>query len=224
MRAPLRIFAMDCALARCSVAVLEGDHLVSERARDAERGHAVLLPVFAEQVLADSGLASGSFDLVAVTVGPGGFTGVRAGLAFAHGYALAAGLPLVGVTVSEAFAEAVGRLNGRRLWTAIDSHRGRVFLDRDGIIAAVSLDDLPAPAGPVALAGDAAASVASRLAARGHDVVLTEAHMPHARHVASAGRRRLAGELPALPPRPLYVDPPEARLPWAAPRAPAKRP
>jgi tRNA threonylcarbamoyladenosine biosynthesis protein TsaB len=70
------------------------------------------------------------------------------------------------------------------------------------------------------VAGDAAAAVAARLAARGADVMLTDARLPIARHVAVAAERRFRGELRPLPAQPLYVDPPEARLPAAGLRPP----
>jgi tRNA threonylcarbamoyl adenosine modification protein YeaZ len=161
-----------------------------------------------------SGTAS-QLDLIAVTVGPGSFTGLRAGLALAHGIALAAGVPVVGVSVGEALAEAFPRLGRRTLWSAIDSRRGRIFLERDGVVVAMALEDLPRPDGPVAVAGDAAIAVAARLAARDVDVMLTDARLPLARHIARVGERRLAGDLPPRAAQPIYVDPPEARLPAA---------
>jgi len=75
------------------------------------------------------------------------------------------------------------------------------------------MDDLPWPDGPVAVAGDAAIAVAARLAAREVDVMLTDARLPLARHIALVGARRAAGELPPRAAQPIYVDPPEARLP-----------
>ena len=161
-----------------------------------------------------SGTAA-QLDLIAVTVGPGSFTGLRAGLALAHGIALAAGVPVVGVSVGEALAEAFPRLGRRTLWSAIDSRRGRIFLERDGVVVAMALEDLPRPDGPVAVAGDAAIAVAARLAARDVDVMLTDARLPLARHIARVGERRLAGDLPPRAAQPIYVDPPEARLPAA---------
>jgi hypothetical protein len=65
----------------------------------------------------------------------------------------------------------------------------------------------------VAVAGDAAIAVACRMAARGDDVMLTDARLPDAAFVAQVGARRLAGALPPLAAQPLYVDPPEAKLP-----------
>ena len=82
------------------------------------------------------------------------------------------------------------------------------------------LDALPVPDGKVAVAGDAAAAVAARLAARDADVMLTDARLPIARHVAVVAERRFSGELRPLPAQPLYVDPPEARLPAGGLRPP----
>ena len=72
--------------------------------------------------------------------------------------------------------------------------------------------------GKVAAAGDAAAAVAARLAARDVDVMLTDARLPIARHVALAAECRFRGMLRPLPAQPLYVDPPGARLPGAGQR------
>jgi tRNA threonylcarbamoyladenosine biosynthesis protein TsaB len=171
-------------------------------------------------VLDDAKLRATELDLVAVTVGPGSFTGIRAGLALAHGIGLAAGIPVVGVTVGEALSDSLPQLGDRNLWSAIDSRRGSVFLERDGMVASVALDSLPLPDGKVALAGDAAIAVASRLAVRDADVMLTDARLPLIRHVAAVGERRFSGMLPPLPAQPLYVDPPQAKLPTGGLRPP----
>jgi tRNA threonylcarbamoyladenosine biosynthesis protein TsaB len=200
------VLGLDAALARCSAAVLADGAVLAEASEDGGRGYASLLPVMARDVLARAGRA---FDGVAVTVGPGSFTGLRAALAFGHGLALATGRPVVGVTVAEALREA----GGETLWVAIDSRRGRVFLDRGDGFAAVAVAALPLPDGPVAVAGDAAAEVVAALAARGAEAVATAFRLPRARDVAAVGTRRLAGVLGPLAAEPLYVDPPEARLP-----------
>jgi hypothetical protein len=88
-----------------------------------------------------------------------------------------------------------------------------VFLDIGGRIRPVLLQDLPRPEGPVAVAGDAAIMVSAWLAARGADVWLTDARRPCAEAVARVAARRLAGSLPPLAATPLYIDPPEAKLP-----------
>ncbi len=230
------ILGLDASLARCSAAILAGDAVRAEACEEGGRGYATILPAMARDVLRAAGLAATALDGVAVTVGPGSFTGLRAALALGHGIALAVGRPVLGVRVTEALAESLNETRGtetggtetgglepreRMLWVAIDSRRGRVFLQRgEAAIESVALDALPSPDGPVAVAGDAAFEVAARLAARGADVVLTEARLPLARHVAAVGARRLAGGLAPLPAQPLYVDPPEARLPAGGLRPP----
>lgn len=213
----MRVLALDAALSRCSAAVVVDDVVAAIRHEDGQRGHAAILPVLVDAVLGATGRA---IDLVAVTVGPGGFTGLRAALSVAHGVALAAGRPIVGVTVGEALADSLPYLVERALWVAIDSRRGHVFLEREGSVESVALQALPAASRALAIAGDAAIEVAARLAARGDDVMLTDARLPLARHVAVVGRRRFAGELPPRPAQPLYVDPPAIRLPAVPPRPP----
>lgn len=187
-----------------------------------DRGQATLLPLMVAELFSESSIQPDALDLVAVTVGPGSFTGIRAALALAYGIGLGAGVSVVGVSVGEALAEALPHLGNRELWAAIDSRRGRVFLERSGLrIEACPRDSLPVPGGSVAIAGDAAIDTAARLAARDVEVMLTDARFPQARHVAVAARKRHAGELPPLAAQPLYVDPPEARLPAAHRPAPA---
>ena len=204
----MRILALDAALARCSVALVRDGVVVSSLVSGMGRGQQGLLASMVERVL----VGAPGFDAVAVTVGPGSFTGLRTAISLAHGLA-ASGCPLVGVTVAEALASAVGALHGRTLWTVIDSRRGRVFLDVDGVVRAVGIDALPRPGGPVAVAGDAAVTVAARLAGLGFDVRLTDARWPLALDVAAVGLRRLEGLLPPLLVQPVYVDAPEAKLP-----------
>ena len=203
---------LDAALARVSAAALDDERVLAEDVRDTARG-AGSLAGMAEAVLAKAGLSATALDLVAVTLGPGSFTGIRAALALAHGIGLAASVVVAGVTVPEALAAMRPTPPGRRLWVAIDSRRGRVFLDRGGDTLAVALDDLPMPCGPLAVAGDAAPEVAARLVARGADVLVAPQHLPEPRGIARAARDRLRGNLPPRLAQPFYVDPPEARLP-----------
>jgi tRNA threonylcarbamoyladenosine biosynthesis protein TsaB len=216
----MRVLALDAALAQCAAAMLIDDTVVSRRQLAGGRGHAAVLPPMAEAVLAEAGCAASDLDGVAVTIGPGSFTGLRAAISLAHGIALAAGRPVVGVTVAEAMASALPPTGDRALWVAIDSRRKRVFLDHDGILESVALDALPPARGPVAVAGDAAIEVAARLLARGDDVVLTALRLPPVEAVARVGARRLAGLLPPLAAQPIYLEPPEARLPAGGLRPP----
>ena len=216
----MRVLTLDAALARCSAAVVAKQHTAALRQENASRGHAALLPVMAEAVLEEARLRASDLDLVAVTVGPGSFTGIRAGLALAHGIGRAANVPVVGVTVGEALADSLPYLGARELWSVVDSRRNRIFLERDGVTTALALADLPQPSGKIALAGDAARTVAAWLAARDIDVTLTDARIPQARHIAVVAEHRHAGRLPPRPAQPLYVDPPEAKLPAGGLRPP----
>ena len=156
---PVFILALDASLSRCSVALRGDGKPLARRSREGDRGHAAALPPMAAAVLAEAGLRASDLDAVAAVVGPGGFTGLRAALALAHGIALGAGLPVIGVTTGEALFAAIppdGRA-GRAVWAAVDARRGRVVLERfparngsgNGAVAAsappelFTLDDLP---------------------------------------------------------------------------------
>ncbi len=209
----MRILTLDAALARSCAAVVVDQQILALRQERASQGHASLLPVMAQAVLDDVALRASDLDLVAVTVGPGSFTGIRAGLALAHGIGRAANIPVIGVTVGEALADSLPHLGARELWSVTDSRRARVFLERVGTTTAFPLDDLPPTTNKVAVTGDAAPVVAAWLAARDVDVMLTDARLPMARHIAVVAEHRHAGRLPPREAQPLYVDPPEAKLP-----------
>ena len=221
------VLALDASLSRCSVALRGDGKLLARRSRDGDRGHAAALPAMAAAALAEAGLRAADLDAVAAVVGPGGFTGLRAALALAHGIALGAGLPVVGVTTGEALVAAVSPEHraGRAVWAAVDGRRGRVALERfarnAGCAAAAPpevfpLDELPPADGArVAVAGDAAEAVAERLAARGVDALLSPVRLPDAADAAAVAALRLAGRLPPLAARPLYAEPPAVRRPAA---------
>lgn len=200
-----RVLALAASSVGCSAALVQDGTILRSQAVTDARGAPRLLPGLVAELLADSA----GFGGVAVTVGPGSFTGLRAAISIAHGLALGAGVKLVGVTTAEALGW--GWNGARPCWVAIDTRRGHVFLVRGATVESVALTDLPMPDGPVALAGDAAAAVACRLAARGADVMLTALRHPEGGAVGLVGERRLAGLLPPLDAQPLYGDPPEAR-------------
>jgi len=232
----MRVLVLDSALARCAAALVVDGEVTVARAEDRKQGHEVVLPVMAKEVMRQAVGENGhGLDCIAVTVGPGSFTGIRAGVALAHGIGLALGVPVIGVTVGEAIADAFPHLGDRELWTVTDSRRGHIFLEQragdqgvgelrageqEGRVVSLALDSLPSPAGKVAIAGGAALHVAARLAARGANVMLTDARFPLPRHIALVAARRLAGTLAPRAALPLYVDPPEARPPAGGLRPP----
>ena len=180
----MRILALDSAVARCSATLVTDGAVVAGYQQDLERGHAMVLPVMVRDCLRDAGIQAADCDVIAVTVGPGSFTGIRGGLALAQGIGVAASRPVVGVTVGEALADSLPQLGGRALWCATTSRRGRISWRSAIRSCPWRSTELPSPSGPVAVAGGAAADVASRLAARGVNVMLTDARLPTGRHIA----------------------------------------
>lgn len=86
----------------CSVAVVDRDTVLSAQHEAMTRGHVERLAPMVSDVLADAGLVPAYLDGIAVTTGPGSFTGARLGVSFARGLSLAAKAPAVGVSVFEA--------------------------------------------------------------------------------------------------------------------------
>lgn len=204
------VLTLDAALPGCSAGVVRDGVVVAQRQSDAPRGQPGALPAMAQAVLAEAGIGAEDLSAIAVTVGPGSFTGLRAALSLAHGIAVAADVPLLGVTVGEAFFNTA---DPRLQWSAIDTRRGRVFLDCNGTVQSAVLDGLPMPSAPIVLTGDAAAEVATRLRSAGHAAHDAGIRLPTPAGIAAAALRRSAAGLPPRPAQPLYVDPPEARPP-----------
>jgi tRNA threonylcarbamoyladenosine biosynthesis protein TsaB len=217
----MNLLVLDGALARCSVAAFAEGVLVAEEAADGARQQPIALPPMAARLLA----RLGRLDAVAVVVGPGGFTGLRAAIALAEGLALGAGARLIGVTTGEALAAALpdALRQTHAVWSAVDTKRGRLVLEclAPGAWAAedpprpMAEAELPRPDGPVALVGDAAAIAAARLLARGARAVLTDSRLPLAAAAGRVALRRLAGTIPPRDAAPLYAEPPAVRMPGA---------
>lgn len=209
------LLAIDAALQRAGIAVVAADGAAVCRCFvEGRPGLIETLPPLLQTCLAEAAAAPAAVkvEAVAVTIGPGSFTGLRTAISLAQGYAAAAGIPLFGVTVDEAFAMAFPVLH-RPLWVAIRARKGRIFLIRDGIAEAFADADISRTRSPVAIAGDAANDVAARLAAAGGDVILTNARMIDPVWVARAALARHEAGLPPRDAQPVYVDPPEAKLP-----------
>jgi tRNA threonylcarbamoyladenosine biosynthesis protein TsaB len=214
----VKILAFDCAGNSCSAAVRDDEPVLAHRFVAMERGQAEALLPLIEQVLAESRVGLEGLDLLAVTTGPGGFTGLRIGLATAKGLALARGLPLLGISCFEAVAAAVpASLRDLPLLVALESKRAELYLQRfvpePEPAALVAPADWAAfaPAGRFVVAGDGSSRLAATLRTR--DVVLAPGPgLADAADVARLARDYWRkGERP--PPQPLYLRAPDTTIP-----------
>lgn len=98
------LLAVDTALDACSVAIVRGGETLASLHENMNRGQAERLAPMAREAVAQAGLAFSDIDRIAVTTGPGSFTGVRVGLSFARALALALNKPCLGVSTLEALA------------------------------------------------------------------------------------------------------------------------
>ncbi|MBR1145253.1 tRNA (adenosine(37)-N6)-threonylcarbamoyltransferase complex dimerization subunit type 1 TsaB [Bradyrhizobium sp. AUGA SZCCT0431] len=124
------ILAIDTALDACAAAVLdtEAARIIAQESQPMKRGHAEALMPLIARVMKASGIAFTSLDRVAVTKGPGSFTGLRVGLSAARGIALAAGKPVVGLTTLTAYAAPfVGENSEHPIISAIDARHDHVY-------------------------------------------------------------------------------------------------
>ena len=222
----MNILAFDTCLGAVSVAVrwrgAGGEWLTRHTHEVRERGHAErLMPMMAE-VMEAAGLEFSDIGRIAVTVGPGSFTGVRVGVASARGLALASGIPAVGATSLAVMAHQADELlgsarGGRLLAVAVDARRDSVYLqlftgarDETGPPLLLAADDAARHIGPrpVIVVASGAASVADAVRAGGGQAEAALVDLqPDARALAS-----LAADLaPAHPLRPLYLRPPDVK-------------
>ena len=123
------LLALETTTQEGSVALLRDDTVVAVRHGDPALSHAERFPADFSALLAEAGLAPGAIDVFAVATGPGGFTGLRIGMAAIQGLALALDRPAAGVPSLAALAWAALD-NDRALWRAgawLDASRGEVF-------------------------------------------------------------------------------------------------
>jgi tRNA threonylcarbamoyladenosine biosynthesis protein TsaB len=120
----MKLLAIDTSTEACSVALwVDGD--LRERFEIAPRRHTELVLPWADELLADAGLAKAQLDAIAVGRGPGAFTGVRLAVAIAQGMALALDLPVV--PVSTLAALAMQAQAGTEVLAAIDARMGEIY-------------------------------------------------------------------------------------------------
>ncbi len=125
------ILAIDTALDACSAAILDtqSTRLIAHESQPMQRGHAEALMPLIARVMKHAAMAFAALDRIAVTTGPGSFTGLRVGISAARGIALAAGKPIVGLTTLTAFAAPyVSESGAHPIMSVIDARHDHVYL------------------------------------------------------------------------------------------------
>ena len=192
------------------------------------RGQSERLMPMVREVLSEAGADFPDLDLLAVTTGPGAFTGLRIGLAAARGMALAGDLACFGVTTLDAVAAGVSETERQKanVLVVLDSKRAEVYaqafrsdlrpLSEAQALMPADLAALMAngegDADRVLVAGDGAGQVIQALKDKGIEAVLSTAPgVPDAATVAAIAAERWSSDQPAEPLRPLYLRPPDAK-------------
>ncbi len=217
------ILVIDTALGACTAAVFDDDRCLAVESETMLKGHQERLGGFVRDAMAEAGIAFAALDRIGVTVGPGSFTGLRVGLAFAQGLGAALDRPVVGVSTLAGLAETAMETAGfGRVFAAIDARRGQVY--------AQAFEHGHPTSPPEALTLDQAAERLGDLdpdCIVGTGAALLTAFAPRASlqdHVAPSsqalGRLVLRADPTEALPRPLYLRAPDATVPTRLPGQP----
>lgn len=213
------LLAIDCAASLCAASVYDtvAAKELGRSVRDLGKGHAEHLMAVVEEALGQAGIAYADLGLIAVSTGPGSFTGVRVGVSATRGFSLALKIPAVGVTTLEALAqETRDALGQQTVLAALDAGREEIhaaLYDETGHVlrepAVLSLAEAAeiAASGQMALAGTAARLVADA-------VVVDKAFAIgplHATADIGTYARLAAGKEPGERPKPVYLRAPDAK-------------
>lgn len=205
MADPMILLAIDTAGADCAAGLYDmaGRKMLAEVSEEIGKGHAEKLMAIIDLALERAGRDMADIGRVAVTIGPGSFTGIRVGVAAARGFGLALSCPVVGVSTLEVLAAASARNEGEsNILAAMDAKRGEVY-------AQVFGPDNEPVTPPVVLTPGAAAALAglhkARICGSGCGPILGEASgrdvFPVSLVAEIAARRDPRGHLP----KPLYL-------------------
>lgn len=223
----MRILAIDTALPAVSACVLDQDAEapIAAESIEMERGHAEALLPLVRRVMGKVNGGFASLDRVAVTVGPGSFTGIRIGLAAGQAIALACKTEIVGVSTLAALAAPLifDPFDGV-VAAAIDARHGKVYIAAFGPAGRPLLTPRRAGAhealralgaGPLLLIGSGAPLLAEEARARGVAVKIASAQA--APDIAFVARLGLAAQPETAPARPLYLKEPYVAAPGSGP-------
>lgn len=226
----MRILAIDTALEACAAAVLDTEHSkVASETLPMVRGHAEALLPLIDRVMRQADMPFAALDRIAVTTGPGSFTGLRVGIAAARGIALAAAKPAYGITTLAAFAAAhIAEDDQNTVTAAIDARHQQVYLQVFGaggrVLVAPRMAGLAdavqaASKQPTRIVGTAARMLADAWPAAAPPPLAIDNRT--APDIVWVGRLGIAAEENASPPKPLYLRAPDAQ-PQDAARLPRR--
>jgi tRNA threonylcarbamoyladenosine biosynthesis protein TsaB len=208
----MNILAFDTSFAAVSACILVDGQVRAYRHIPTARGHAeLLLPLLAE-LLAQAGLGTDAIARVAVVRGPGHFTGLRAGIAAAQGFAAASGAALVGFDAFAVVGAQMGAVAaGERRLIAFDSKRAEAFIQLDETPpTAQAAADFDPTGDAFLVGGDRAELFATRLRALGKQARIDPGlPLPDAKTLAVLAQNTVA----AGPLAPLYIHPPATSTP-----------
>lgn len=217
----MRVLAIDTALEACSAAVLDtGQPAASvHESLPMQRGHAEALMPLIARVMDRAGLEFDMLDRVVVTTGPGSFTGLRVGLAAARGIALAAARPAIGLSTLAAYAAPLVAADATRgVVAAIDARHDQVYLQVYGPGGRTVVNARVAPlreairvsaiGGPAVIGTAATMMAAAWPPGERPPSLVDNRSAPDIEWVARLGA---AADDTGVPPRPLYLKPPDAQ-------------
>jgi len=224
----VRVLVVDTALGLCSAGVFVVEESVAWplglRSEAMTKGHQERLAGMARDAVAEAG-GFERIDRIGVTVGPGSFTGLRVGLAFAQGLGAALGRPVVGLSALDGLAASVE--GGGATAALIDARRGQVYArfwragapqgPAEALSIEAAMERVRALGPEVRLVGSGAALIAEDVVGAG------AADLPGPAPEALA-RLTAAAEPAASPPRPLYLRAPDATPPSRLPGQPRPTP
>lgn len=215
----MKILALDSATSQCSIALCADARRIVEGRRLEGGSQGDRIPTAIEEMLRDAALAIGDLDRLAVTIGPGRFTGLRAGLAFMRGLSLASGIPLIGVTTLDALLPSNACGDDEVALAVIDSKRAELFFQlfdaRGAAIGAAfamrpeHVADRLAGHRHIVVVGEHAQMVADALASEAREVRAVERCVDAVDVAAVAADRVPTAGAPA----PLYIHPPATTTP-----------
>jgi len=122
----LKVLAIDTATGTCSVALADGDRVMGETFLQGQKNHSEKLISLIDWLFESSSMSPADLDIVAVSSGPGSFTGLRVGISTAQGIAFSLGKDLVGVSTLEVLARQACRVGGY-LCPMIDARKQQVY-------------------------------------------------------------------------------------------------